>query len=53
MAQHFLLSAAARSLNPGKVMRMSDRGAENGFVRLRAADGWQASLSPLRMPDLL
>lgn len=35
MAQHFLLSAAARSLNPGKVMRMSDRGAENVFVRLR------------------
>ena len=35
MAQHFLLSAAARSLNPGKVMRMSDRGAENVFLRLR------------------
>jgi len=35
MAQHFLLSATARSLNPGKVMRMSDRGAENVFLRLR------------------
>jgi hypothetical protein len=35
MAQHFLLSAAARSLNPGKVMRMSDGGAENLFLRLR------------------
>jgi hypothetical protein len=35
VAQHFLLSAAARSLNPGKVMRMSDRGAENVFLRLR------------------
>ena len=35
MAQHFLLSAAARSLSPGKVMRMSERGAENVFVRLR------------------
>ena len=35
MTQHFLLSAAARSLNPGKVMRMSDRGAENVFPRLR------------------
>ena len=35
MAQHFLLSAAARSLSPAKVMRMSDRGAENVFVRLR------------------
>ena len=35
LTQHFLLSAAARSLNPGKVMRMSDRGAENVFLRLR------------------
>ena len=35
LAQHVLLSAAARSLNPGKVMRMSDRGAENVFLRLR------------------
>lgn len=35
MAQHFLLSAAARSLGIGKVMRMSDRGAENVFARLR------------------
>jgi len=34
MAQHFL-SAAARSLSPVKVMRMSDRGAENVFLRLR------------------
>jgi hypothetical protein len=36
MTQHFLLSAAARSLSPAKVMRMSDRGAENVFVRVRA-----------------
>jgi len=35
MAQHFLLSAAARSLSPAKVARMSDRGAENVFLRLR------------------
>jgi len=35
MAQHFLLSAAARSLSLGKVMRMCDRGAENVFARLR------------------
>ena len=35
MTQHFLLSAAARSLSPAKVMRMSDRGAENVFVRVR------------------
>jgi hypothetical protein len=35
MAQHFLLSAAARSLSPAKVMRMSDSGVENVFLRLR------------------
>src|ERR1700710_1978474 len=35
MAQHVLFSAAARSLSLGKVMRMSERGAENVFVRLR------------------
>jgi transposase-like protein len=35
MAQHFLLSAAARSLSPAKVMRMSDTGVENVFLRLR------------------
>jgi hypothetical protein len=33
--RHFLLSAAARSLNLGKVMRMSDGRAHNAFVRLR------------------
>jgi transposase-like protein len=37
VAQHFLLSAAARSLSLPKVLRMSDRGAENVFARLR----WQ------------
>lgn len=35
MPQHFLLSAEARSLSLGRVMRMSDRGAENVFARLR------------------
>jgi transposase-like protein len=35
MAQHFLLSANARSLSPAKVMRMSDQGAENVFRRVR------------------
>jgi hypothetical protein len=29
MEQPFLLSAAARSLSPGKVMQMPERGAEN------------------------
>jgi transposase-like protein len=35
MTQHFLLSAAARSLSLAKVARMSDRGAENVFARVR------------------
>ena len=41
MAQHFLLSAAARSLSAAKIMRMSDSGVENVFLRLRwpATDG--------------
>jgi hypothetical protein len=38
MAQHFLLSAAARSLSPAKIMRMSDNGVENVFLRLRWPD---------------
>ena len=41
MAQHFLLSAAARSLSAAKIMRMSDSGVDNVFLRLRwpATDG--------------
>ncbi|CAH2605727.1 transposase (plasmid) [Rhodovastum atsumiense] len=35
MAQHFLLSAAARSLSAAKVMRMSESGVVNVFLRLR------------------
>jgi transposase-like protein len=35
VAQHFLLSANARSLSPAKVMRMSTQGAENIFRRVR------------------
>lgn len=35
MAQHFLLSAGARSLSVAKIMRMSDTGVENVFLRLR------------------
>ena len=38
MAQHFLLCAAARSLSAAKIMRMSDRGVENVFLRLRWPD---------------
>src|ERR1700712_282816 len=35
MAQNFLLSAGARSLSAAKIMRMSDQGVENVFLRLR------------------
>src|SRR3954447_19552415 len=35
VTQHFLLSAAARSLSPSRVVRMSDREAEEVFARLR------------------
>jgi transposase-like protein len=35
MVQHFLLSAAARSLSAAKIMRMSDSGVANVFLRLR------------------
>jgi transposase-like protein len=35
VAQHFLLSAAARTLSAAKIMRMCDRGVENVFLRLR------------------
>ena len=38
MAQHFLLSAAARSLSLAKVMRLSDDGVEDVFLRLRWPD---------------
>ena len=40
MAQHFLLSAAARSLSLGQVMRMTDAEAEVAFRKVRwAPDG--------------
>src|SRR3954463_6561845 len=38
MAQHFLISAAARTLSLASVARMSDEEAERVFVRLRWAD---------------
>jgi Transposase zinc-ribbon domain len=37
-AQHFLLSAAARTLTLASVTRMSDEEAERVFIRLRWAD---------------
>jgi transposase-like protein len=43
MAQHFLLSSAAKSLTLGQVARMSDEEAEQVFIRLRWQDnGGQA-----------
>ena len=38
MAQHFLLSAAARTLSLASVARMSDEEVERVFIRLRWAD---------------
>jgi transposase-like protein len=38
MAQHFLLSSAAKSLTLGQVARMSDEEAERVFIRLRWVD---------------
>src|SRR6202007_742453 len=38
MAQHFLLTSAARTLSLASVMRMSDEEAERTFVRLRWSD---------------
>jgi hypothetical protein len=35
MPQHFLLSAAARTLSLASVARMSDEEAERVFIRLR------------------
>jgi transposase-like protein len=38
MAQHFLLTSAARTLSLASVMRMSDEEAERTFIRLRWSD---------------
>jgi transposase-like protein len=38
MAQHFLLTSAARTLSLASVMRMSDEEAERVFIRLRSSD---------------
>jgi hypothetical protein len=38
MAQHFLLSAAARTLSLASVARMSDEEAERVLIRLRWSD---------------
>ena len=46
MAQHFLLSAAARSLSLAKVMRLSDADVEDVFLRLRWPDTGGKPLCP-------
>ena len=52
MAQHFLLSAAARTLSLASVARMSDEEAERVFIRLRWARQRRQRLLPaLRLHD--
>jgi len=46
MAQHFLLSAKARSLSLGAVMRMSDDEAHARFEAIRFADNGGAAFCP-------
>ncbi len=46
MAQHFLLSRAAKTLSLGKVFRMSDAEAEVLFKRIRWADNNGAPVCP-------
>ena len=54
MAQHFLLSAAARTLGIGAVTRMTDAQVEATFAAIRWADtARQAGLPALRLPDRL
>jgi len=53
MSQHFLLSAAARSLSIGKVVRMSDQRRRECFrAPALANDRRQAGVSGLRLHDL-
>ncbi len=46
MAQHFLLTAAARSLNLKAIFRMSDDEAHNVFTTIRFADNGGAAFCP-------
>ena len=46
MAQHFLLSAAARTLSLASVARMSDEEAERVFIRLRWSDNGGKAFCP-------
>ena len=46
MSQHFLLTAAARTLSLAKVMRMSDDQAFEAFKAIRWADNVSVPYSP-------
>lgn len=46
MSQHFLLSAKARSLSLGSIMRMSDGEAHDRFTAIRFADNGGAAFCP-------
>src|SRR5712671_6249895 len=46
MAQHFLLTSAARTLSLASVMRMSDEEAERVFVKLRWSDNDRNAFCP-------
>ena len=46
MAQHFLLSSAAKTLTLGSVVRMSDEEVERVFIRLRWQDNSHAPYCP-------
>ena len=54
MAQHFLLSSAARTLSLAKINRMSDAEAEKLFASIRwARDQGRAGLPALRLLEAL
>lgn len=46
MAQHFLLSAKARTLSLKAIMRMSDDEAHERFAAIRFADNGGAAFCP-------
>ncbi len=46
MAQHFLLSAKARTLSLATVLRMTDEAAETMFASIRWADNRKARRIP-------
>jgi hypothetical protein len=53
MTQHFLLSAAARSLSPAKWQEFPIEPRKMSRSRSIPAHGWQAGVSGVRLRDLL